>query len=180
MAWVLSVDQCRNVLQSRAKDITDLTDFNYLIPILCSKGLITENKFKEMPAHERSRLFHNILVRRPSALHLFIEALQEEEHHSGHKHLARKLLEEVSKIKSSEATSESESIKQLPADSRNLMDTRSKSLSSRPKVHPRRPQPQRSQSESKLQPERSSNTFETRDSQEMVRFKPNTIGGVGS
>ena len=78
----------------------------------------------------------------------------------------------MSKIKSSEATSESESIKQLPADSCNLMDARSKSLSSRPKVHPRRRQPQRSQSESQMKPERSSNTFETRDLQEMVRFKP--------
>ena len=183
MAWALSVDQCQYVLQNSARDIRNLTDISYLLPVLCSKGLITESKFKsfeEMPAHERSQLFHNILAnseRKPSTFQLFVEALQEEKHHVGHKKLASKLLEEVSKIKSSESASESELMKQLPVSSfeRQQCDSRSQPgsprLSSKPRVPSRRRQSQRSQSESQCErySERCSHAFETRNLQETVR-----------
>ena len=177
MAWALSADQCQYVLQNSARDITNLTDTSHLLPILCSKGLITERKFKsfeEMPAHERSQLFHNILMsieRKPSALQLFIEALQEEKYHVGHKLLASKLLEEVSKIKSGEATSESELTK-ASLHGRQQYDTRSLPESPRPSSKPRVPSrrrtSQRSQSESQceMHSERRKDAFET---QETVR-----------
>ena len=180
MAWALSADQCQYVLQNSARDITNLSDISYLLPILCSKGLITERKFKsfeEMPPYERSQLFHNILLnseRKPSALQLFIEALQEEKYHVGHKLLASKLLEEVSKIKSGEATSESELTK-ASLYGRQQYDTRSQPgssrLSSKPRVPSRRRTSQRSQSklQCEMHSESRKDAFETRNLQETVR-----------
>ena len=185
MAWTLSADQCQYVLENSARDITNLTDISYLFPMLYSKGLITESKFKsleEMPAHERSQLFYNILAnseRKPSAFQLFIEALQEEKHHVGHKLLASKLLEEVSKIKSGEVTSESELKKQVPANllhERQHYDTRSQPgsprMPSKPRVPSRCRSSQRSKSESQceMHSERRNDAFDTRNLQETVWF----------
>ena len=187
MAWTLSADQCQYVLENSARDITNLTDIRCLFPILYSKGLITDSKFKsleEIPAHdERSQLFYNILAnseRKPSAFQLFIEALQEEKHHVGHKLLASKLLEEVSKIKSGEVTSsESELKKQVPASllhERQHYDTRSQPgsprMPSKPRVPSRRRSSQWSKSESQceMHSERRNDAFDTRNLQETVWF----------
>ena len=99
-------EEYRRVLQNNEKNITNSTNLSCLLPILRKKGLLTEDEFQllqEMPAYEvrrRSQLVQTLQSKGGgNALNLFIEALQEETEHLGHKNLAITLLGEIASIK---------------------------------------------------------------------------------
>ena len=99
-------EEYRRVLQNNEKNITNSTNLSCLLPVLRAKGLLTENEFRllqEMPEYEvrrRSQLVQTLQSKGGgNALNLFIEALQEETEHLGHKNLAITLLGEISSIK---------------------------------------------------------------------------------
>ena len=98
----------RRILQNNEKKITNLTNLNCLLPLLRQKGLLTDNEFrllKEMPPYEvrsGSKLVDILLGKGGGdALNLFIQALEEEDEHLGHKNLAimLRLESETSNIK---------------------------------------------------------------------------------
>ena len=99
-------EEYRRVLQNNEKNITNSTNLSCLLPILRTKGLLTEDEsrlLQEMPGYEvrrRSQLVQTLQSKGGgNALNLFIEALQEETEHLGHKNLAITLLGEIASIK---------------------------------------------------------------------------------
>ena len=99
-------EEYRRVLQNNEKNITNSTNLSCLLPILRKKGLLTEDEFRllqEMPGYEVRRRSQLVQILQSkgggNALNLFIEALQEETEHLGHKHLAITLLGEITSIK---------------------------------------------------------------------------------
>lgn len=89
----------QRVLRNNERKITDLTNLPCLLPILYAKGLLTEierRTLQQMPEYEvnrSARLVQFLLSKGGKAFPLFIEALQEEDEHMGHKNLAVQLLE---------------------------------------------------------------------------------------
>ena len=90
----------QRVLRNNERKITDLTNLPCLLPILYAKGLLTEierRTLQQMPEYEinrSARLVQILLSKGGNAFPLFIEALQEESEHMGHKNLAVTLLED--------------------------------------------------------------------------------------
>ena len=99
-------EEYRRVLQNNETNITSSTNLTCLLPILRAKGLLTGDEFRllqEMPGYEvrrRSQLVQTLQSKGGgNAMNLFIEALQEETEHLGHKNLAITLLGEIASIK---------------------------------------------------------------------------------
>ena len=98
-----------SVLRSNEGKIANLINLTCLLPLLRTKGLLTDKEFKllqEMSPENRinggTRLVQILLSKKGgNVLDLFIEALREEGHseHVGHKSLAFELLAELSKPK---------------------------------------------------------------------------------
>ena len=102
----LCVEDYQRILQNNERKIKNSINLGYLLPILRTKGLLTEDEFRllqEIPyeTHKNSQLIQFLQSKGGgNALHLFITALQEEDEHIGHKTLAVTLLGEISAIKS--------------------------------------------------------------------------------
>jgi len=90
----------QRLLRNNERKITDLTNLPCLLPILYTKGLLTEierRTLQQMPEYEinkSAQLVQILLSKGGSAFPLFIEALQKESEHMGHKNLAVTLLED--------------------------------------------------------------------------------------
>jgi len=103
----VSDEDNRCVLQSNETNIINLINLTLLLPVLRTKaGLLTEDELRllEIPSRgiNRKAQLVQILLSKPrgeKVLSLFIEALQEEKEHMGHKNLAFQLLTELSKSK---------------------------------------------------------------------------------
>ena len=99
----------RRVLRNNEKKITTLINPTQLLPVLRANRLLTESEHQQleempMPQNEvnrSSQLFKILLDKREgiTVLNSFIEALQEEGEHMGHKSLAVQLLAELSNLK---------------------------------------------------------------------------------
>lgn len=106
----LCVEDYRRILHNNETKITNSTNLKCLLPILQTKGLLTDAEFQllhDMPSYEahRSSQLVSILLKKGggNALNLFVEALQEEYEHLGHKTLAVSLLGELTSIKTKTA-----------------------------------------------------------------------------
>jgi len=103
----LVTDDNRSVLQNNETHINNLINLTLLLPVLRTKaGLLTEDELRllEIPSHgiNRRAQLVQILLSKPrgeKTLNIFIEALQEEKEHIGHKNLALQLLAELSESK---------------------------------------------------------------------------------
>ena len=103
----VSDEDNRCVLQSNETNIINLINLTLLLPVLRTKaGLLTEDELRllEIPSHgiNRRAQLVQILLSKPrgeKTLNIFIEALQEEKEHIGHKNLALQLLAELSESK---------------------------------------------------------------------------------
>ena len=94
----------KRVLRNNERKITELINPRYLLPVLRAHGLLTKSEhqqLEEMPmqqneANKKARLFKILLGKQDeNALNLFINALQEEGEHTGHKRLSVELLAEL-------------------------------------------------------------------------------------
>ena len=106
---IVNNEDYRRVLCNNKKKIIKLINPNYLLPVLRTKGLLTESEHQQLEEISmlqneantgRAQLFQILLSKREgNALNSFIKALQEEGEHMGHKSLAVQLLIELSKLK---------------------------------------------------------------------------------
>ena len=103
----LCVEDYLRILQNNERKIKSSINLPYLLPILRAKRLLTEDEFRllqEIPyeTQKNSQLVQYLANKGGgNALHLFINALQEEDEHMGHKTLAVTLLTEISAINKS-------------------------------------------------------------------------------
>ena len=103
----MCVEDYLRILQNNERTIKNSVNLSYLLPKLWAKGLLTEDQYRllqEMPyeTQKNSQLVQFLQTKGGGdAMHLFIQALQEESEHLGHKTLAVTLLQEISAIKSS-------------------------------------------------------------------------------
>ena len=103
----LCVEDYVHVLHNNERKIKNSLNLSYLLPIIWSKGLLTEDEYRllqEMQYEtQKNSQFVQFLKNKGGgdAMNLFIQALQEEYQHMGHKNLAVTLLQEMSSIKSS-------------------------------------------------------------------------------
>ena len=101
----LCVEDYQRILLNNDKQIKNSVNLTCLLPILRTKGLLTDDEFRLLQEMQYDTRKNVQLVRilqskgGGNALQLFIEALQEEGEHMGHKHLAVTLLGEISAIK---------------------------------------------------------------------------------
>lgn len=111
----LGVEDYRRILEKNEKTIKGSINLNCLLPKLRTKGLLTDDEYQLLleivtshpyETHNSSQRLFQILLTKGggNALNLFIEALQEEDEHLGHKTLAIALLGEVSSVKPKHAT----------------------------------------------------------------------------
>ena len=102
----LCVEDYQRLLHNNERKIKNSINLTCLLPILRTKRLLTDDEFRLLQEIHYETQKNSQLVQflqnkgGGSALHLFIEALQEEDEHMGHKTLAVTLLSEISTIKS--------------------------------------------------------------------------------
>lgn len=87
----------RKILQTQLNEIASSVQLQHLLPILRNKDLVTDPEFESLSTSTESSYEKNrkmvtmVLQKGKNAFNLFVEALQCEEDHIGHKSLAEKL-----------------------------------------------------------------------------------------
>ena len=97
----LNDEDYQYVLRKNEKKIANLINPTCLFPVLHDKKLLTEDEVKllqgTVPEKKGARLVQILLGKKGgNVLHVFIQALREDEEHVGHKSLAFELLAELS------------------------------------------------------------------------------------